>query len=332
MLIDRKYLPSKRFLAACGVAAVIIAITIFLNTIKPAPAPTLSTLAGASTTAPWVNTIDSDNDGLPDWQEVLYGTNPRKADTDGDGTNDGDEIALKRDPLKANTAPQGQEPNDKIAADVIAQNDTISSAINNTLSATEQMARNLMSNIFASQPTDSQMDQNTVDSIVTNTLANVPQKQFATSTKVSDLNLIPVASDSKSAAPQLIAYAKSFYTETEKLRQVIGQDVVAINTYNTDNDAMKEQDSLAAITKIYQTVINDFKSMPLPAIADSYGAAYHLAVINDLEQLIEIDNDIMKSTADGVSIYGDLLAYTNVINNLTKTLGILDNVLQITRH
>ena len=31
---------------------------------------------------------DTDGDGLPDWEESLYGTDPKKADTDGDGVND----------------------------------------------------------------------------------------------------------------------------------------------------------------------------------------------------------------------------------------------------
>ena len=33
---------------------------------------------------------DSDGDGLPDWEEALFGTNPHNPDTDGDGTSDGD--------------------------------------------------------------------------------------------------------------------------------------------------------------------------------------------------------------------------------------------------
>jgi len=33
---------------------------------------------------------DTDGDGLPDWQEALYGTDPNKADTDGDGISDGE--------------------------------------------------------------------------------------------------------------------------------------------------------------------------------------------------------------------------------------------------
>jgi len=43
--------------------------------------------------------LDSDKDGLADWEEILWGTNPRISDTDQDGTKDGDEVAQKRDPL-----------------------------------------------------------------------------------------------------------------------------------------------------------------------------------------------------------------------------------------
>ncbi len=43
---------------------------------------------------------DSDQDGLTDTEEKLYGTDPHKADTDGDGYTDGSEVAAGYDPLK----------------------------------------------------------------------------------------------------------------------------------------------------------------------------------------------------------------------------------------
>lgn len=52
---------------------------------------------------------DSDDDGLKNWEEGLYGTDPEKADTDGDKTLDGEEIRLNRDPLK-------KGPDDKVRA------------------------------------------------------------------------------------------------------------------------------------------------------------------------------------------------------------------------
>lgn len=43
--------------------------------------------------------LDSDGDGLKDWEEAIYATDPKNQDTDGDGTKDGDEIVENRDPL-----------------------------------------------------------------------------------------------------------------------------------------------------------------------------------------------------------------------------------------
>jgi hypothetical protein len=58
---------------------------------------------------------DSDADGLPDWEEHLYGSDPYKFDTDGDGTPDGEEVREGRDPTKPNTAKPGDPPNDMLA-------------------------------------------------------------------------------------------------------------------------------------------------------------------------------------------------------------------------
>jgi len=41
---------------------------------------------------------DSDNDGLKDWEEALWKTDPQNPDTDGDGTPDGKEVAEGRNP------------------------------------------------------------------------------------------------------------------------------------------------------------------------------------------------------------------------------------------
>ena len=73
---------------------------------------------------------DSDGDGLKDWEELLWKTDPNKADTDSDGTNDNEEITLNRNPLKAG-------PDDKISdkEDLVAQEKAVSDSKQNTLTA-----------------------------------------------------------------------------------------------------------------------------------------------------------------------------------------------------
>lgn len=56
---------------------------------------------------------DTDKDGLLDWEEALWRTNPEFADTDGDGTNDGDEIKAGRDPKIAGACGE-KECSDKL--------------------------------------------------------------------------------------------------------------------------------------------------------------------------------------------------------------------------
>lgn len=58
----------------------------------------------SSTSSPYSSslsssTVDSDKDGLDDYLEEMFGTDPDKADTDGDGFTDGQEVAQGFNPL-----------------------------------------------------------------------------------------------------------------------------------------------------------------------------------------------------------------------------------------
>jgi uncharacterized repeat protein (TIGR02543 family) len=57
---------------------------------------------------------DSDGDGLPDWYEILIGTDPFNPDTDGDGLPDGYEIFVTRtDPLRWDSFGDGISDGDR---------------------------------------------------------------------------------------------------------------------------------------------------------------------------------------------------------------------------
>lgn len=80
--------------------------------------------------------LDSDQDGLTNDEEALYGTDPAKRDTDGDGYSDGVEVESGYDPKKP-------APGDRIApviATTPAASEAPTSERNLTLEASEQIA------------------------------------------------------------------------------------------------------------------------------------------------------------------------------------------------
>lgn len=83
---------------------------------------------------------DSDLDGLYDWEEELWGTDPQNSDTDFDGTKDGAEVDLGRDPNLAG-------PNDefrKTTSETETTNQNSFTSKDQTV--TEAFAKNFFSN------------------------------------------------------------------------------------------------------------------------------------------------------------------------------------------
>lgn len=106
-------LPSKNFITIVFAALVILFVGWFgvrLWRTAPGyqqPAGSQKLAAGSFLQAYNDADRDSDNDGLKDWEEILWKTDPNKADTDGDGTPDAEEIKQNRNPLVAG-------PNDEL--------------------------------------------------------------------------------------------------------------------------------------------------------------------------------------------------------------------------
>lgn len=326
--IDKKYLPSKKFSISLGIAILIILIAVIINysresNYKVGNGLTVeNSLSSALTDA---NSIDTDKDGLPDWQETLYGTDPKKADTDGDGTNDGDEIKAGRDPLKANTAPAGQKPNDYIDAKIIAKDKQTEDEYAK-LSTTDKMARDLVSNILASQPTSGSMTEDQINYLVQNAISNMPQKQYSGITTTNDLKFI----DSQEYTD---AFIKVYYNQTERYRKIIGKDLSIINIDATSTKEIKnEKMQMDSITSVYQSIVDNIKKSIFPMNPNAQATSVLLSIINDFEKLIQIDNDLIKSKNDMPSYVSILANYEVITSDLVKSLGMIDNLIKINRN
>ena len=95
------YLPSGRFVLTVALIAVIGAAVYSFTSPKETPVTTepLLVITEEEQEKISLGTEDSDGDGLSNWEEALWGTNPNSPDSDGDGTGDGIEIAARRNPL-----------------------------------------------------------------------------------------------------------------------------------------------------------------------------------------------------------------------------------------
>ena len=60
--------------------------------------------------------VDQDGDGLTDFMEAAFGSDPGVADTDGDGLGDGEEVAVGTNPLNEDTDGDGASDGDEVTA------------------------------------------------------------------------------------------------------------------------------------------------------------------------------------------------------------------------
>ena len=88
-------LPSKKVFAVAFLAIGILSWTIIskLSSTTPSGDAFRGVVSVAHAESMYQ---DSDNDGLPDWQEKLYGTDPNNPDSDGNGTPDGTQFESQK--------------------------------------------------------------------------------------------------------------------------------------------------------------------------------------------------------------------------------------------
>lgn len=107
--------------------------------------------------------MDSDQDGLTDQEESLYGTDPRSADTDHDGYSDGAEVKSGYDPLKPS-------PGDKIIISSSGPSDANTDTAAAEKNLTKEVAQKVATLTSTSDTGDQTITMDQVKSLVDDTL------------------------------------------------------------------------------------------------------------------------------------------------------------------
>lgn len=110
--MNSKYLPSRKFVIFIS-SVILLAALIWVGSILLGKETTYTKKdnnVGVSDSADSDNfyTMDSDKDGVYDWEESLWGTDPKKEDSDGDGVSDGEDIKERKKEIKEKNDISGE--------------------------------------------------------------------------------------------------------------------------------------------------------------------------------------------------------------------------------
>ncbi len=109
--------------------------------------------------------LDSDQDGLTDAEEKLYGTNPHNPDTDGDGYSDGAEVKAGYNPLKP-------APGDKLSTITNTTADAVTAPANSSTNLTQQLAQKISTMASSTDPNDQQASLDQIQQTVNDSLGS----------------------------------------------------------------------------------------------------------------------------------------------------------------
>ncbi len=107
---------------------------------------------------------DTDGDGLYDWEEILWSTDPNKADTDGNGVTDSEEIFAKNDNTGLGLDHDALNNNSQNYS-YLANNTS-----DETLTATDAVSRELFGSFLSSLQKDKKLSPREQEEMVNNAL------------------------------------------------------------------------------------------------------------------------------------------------------------------
>lgn len=253
--MDLSRIPHKNLLVSGIVALFILGVGLYMNKAPKSEQPLAGKIStSTSSTSTDISVRDSDNDGLPDWEERLYGADPLNPDTDGDGTTDGKEIAEERNPTKPG-------PDDTMS--VIQDPNFATSSTDITDSRKEFFTKYL-----AEQSKDIR------ETTYRDLISGFNPKKFNPASELADLNII-----SENDVEALRTYGNAFGVLIQKytVRTHRTEEEILGDGLKTKSDITLKELQLPAMT--YKNFSNDLKAMRVP----SGLVKHHLLIVNGYE-------------------------------------------------
>jgi len=228
---------------------------------------------------------DTDGDGLKDWEETLWKTDPTNPDTDNDGTNDNDEILINRNPLIAG-------PNDLLDDKIISSNKEATNSLNsNPLTKTDLLSRELFTGYIALKQ-ENQLGTDQEEQFLDNLIAKnlLTDTDSVKSYTLNDLDIIH--DNSKETIQQYATQIDLILSPNIEMEN----DIIIIKEILETRDKQKLQEIDLNI-KIYENAQKELLSLPVPYEISTP----HINAINALGSLISNTTQMKQILNDPIT-------------------------------
>jgi hypothetical protein len=256
-----------------------------------------------------VATKDSDSDGLPDWQEALYGTDPHVADSFHLGMSDGEAVARGLIVPKAD-AEVGTSSSATDGSDIVDPSLPPAPA-ENTLTA--QFAQLFFNNYLAARQNN---DGEDLSESQLNDLANQTVASLTSTLKAApdfktkaDLTIIPATPDA------MLTFGKAAEAVmTKNTNDATTTDLNYLKSGVTSGDTTA-YDKIRSMAKSFSGSAAGLAALPVPEnLADA-----DLMLINALMRMSGIDTDFAKVESDPLVTILALQQYQSVATALGQS-------------
>jgi hypothetical protein len=287
-------LPSKQFVRSLGVVLGIMVLILGIGfLVNRKSTYTKSGLAKPIVVKDLIDS-DSDNDGLADWEEAIWGLDPSNPDTNGNGISDKDELAITQERLKTATST---------GLDASSESETGLK----TDSFAEQVVK-LVSALQASGQLGSENQDAVADQVRVYAENGQPTQTYS----AKDIKTVR---DSKAA---IDTYAQGF-AQALKINPISDDDINLLTQFDPDQFELLQTRYSAASTK-YQTLLTSLTNIPIPESM----VFEHVAFLN---VVLDIKDTFDKYKLLDVDPIVTMQKYVQVPNILSTLSSAMDSLL-----
>lgn len=294
-----EYLPSKEFFKKLAIVICLIAIISLIGIFYGNKSHFATTSKkGDLTVVKDIVEKDTDADGLPDWQETLWGFNPKKVDTNDDGKTDLEEARI----LQTRLAEQNKE---QVAeADIAAKTETGKFATDFV-----QLVTSLYQSGNLSNEDVTVLTQKVEEYIKT----MPPEKVYS----LSELTIVPLDyTSAENYLESLDAAFKKYPIDSDEFENL----VISIHDYlETEEGVIK----LTSLSKKYAGLRDALLAIKIPQGADKI----HLEVINAVNQMSETFLNMTFYETDSLRALAGLVQFEDKVNQLSQSMISLEDLI-----